>query len=45
MLVGKPAPNFTASALDQGNFMKVSLSDYIGSWIVLLFYSGDFTYV
>jgi hypothetical protein len=43
--VGKPAPDFEASALVGGGFKNVKLSDYHGQWIVLCFYPGDFTFV
>jgi peroxiredoxin (alkyl hydroperoxide reductase subunit C) len=43
--VGKPAPEFTASAFYQGKFMNTSLSEYKGKWVLLCFYPGDFTFV
>ena len=43
--VGKPAPDFTASAFYNGKFMNVSLSEYKGKWVLLCFYPGDFTFV
>lgn len=43
--VGKPAPNFEALALVQGDFKKIKLTDYEGKWVVLYFYLGDFTFV
>jgi hypothetical protein len=43
--VGKPAPNFEASAFVAGGFKNVKLSDYKGKWVVLCFYPGDFTFV
>ena len=43
--VGKAAPDFTASAYYQGKFMNVSLSEYIGKWVLICFYPGDFTFV
>jgi peroxiredoxin (alkyl hydroperoxide reductase subunit C) len=43
--VGKPAPEFTASAYYQGKFMNTSLSEYKGKWVLLCFYPGDFTFV
>ena len=43
--VGKPAPEFTASAFHKGKFMNVSLSEYKGKWVLLCFYPGDFTFV
>jgi len=43
--VGKPAPDFEASAFIEGGFKNVKLSDYRGQWVVLCFYPGDFTFV
>ena len=43
--VGKPAPDFEASAHVDGGFKNVKLSDYKGKWVVLCFYPGDFTFV
>lgn len=43
--VDKAAPDFTADAFHNGEFKKVSLSDYKGKWVLLCFYPGDFTFV
>ncbi len=43
--VGQKAPDFTAPAYHEGKFTAVKLSDYLGGWIVLCFYPGDFTFV
>ena len=43
--VGKPAPDFTAPAYHKGKFINVKLSEYLGKWVVLCFYPGDFTFV
>ena len=43
--VGKPAPDFEASAYVDGGFKNVNLSDYKGKWVVICFYPGDFTFV
>jgi alkyl hydroperoxide reductase subunit AhpC len=43
--VQKPAPAFSATALVNGEFKKVSLSDYKGKYVVLFFYPLDFTFV
>ena len=45
MMVGKPAPDFTAPAFHKGKFMNTTLSEYKGKWVVLCFYPGDFTFV
>jgi alkyl hydroperoxide reductase subunit AhpC len=40
------APGFTAQAvMPDLTFKKISLSDYAGKFVVLLFYPFDFTYV
>lgn len=43
--VGKPAPDFGAPAYHKGKFTSVKLSEYLGKWVVLCFYPGDFTFV
>jgi len=43
--VGQKAPDFTAPGYQKGEFINVKLSDYIGKWVVLCFYPGDFTFV
>ena len=43
--VGKKAPDFQAPAFYEGEFKKIKLSDYLGKWVVLCFYPGDFTFV
>lgn len=43
--VGKPAPDFQAPAYYQGEFTNIQLEDYLGNWLLLCFYPGDFTYV
>ena len=43
--VGKPAPDFEASAFVDGGFKNIKLSDYKGKWVVICFYPGDFTFV
>lgn len=43
--VGKPAPDFEASAFVDGGFKNISLSEFKGQWVVLCFYPGDFTFV
>ena len=45
VMVGKKAPDFTASAYHQGKFVNVKLSEYLGKWVLLCFYPGDFTFV
>jgi len=43
--IGKKAPDFTAPGYHKGKFISVKLSDYLGKWVVLCFYPGDFTFV
>ena len=43
--VGKKAPDFVAPSYYKGEFTSVKLSDYLGKWVVLCFYPGDFTFV
>ena len=46
MLVTKPAPQFTATAiLGDNTFKEISLADYKGKKVVLFFYPLDFTFV
>ena len=44
--VGQKAPDFTAPGFHNGAFVNdVKLSDYLGKWVLLCFYPGDFTVV
>ncbi len=43
--VGQKAPDFSAPAYFKGKFVNVKLSEYLGKWVVLCFYPGDFTFV
>ena len=43
--VGKKAPDFVAPAYHNGKFVSVKLSEYLGHWVLLCFYPGDFTFV
>jgi len=43
--VGKKAPDFSAPAYWKGKFVNLNLSEYLGKWVVLCFYPGDFTFV
>lgn len=46
VLVGKKAPDFTATAVVNGKIIEnLKLSDYKGQYIVLFFYPLDFTFV
>ncbi|KAK0467633.1 thioredoxin-like protein [Armillaria novae-zelandiae] len=44
-LIQRPAPSFKAAAIVDGLFEDVSLTDYLGQWVVLFFYPMDFTFV
>jgi len=43
--VGEKVPDFVAPGYQKGKFINVKLSDYLGKWVVLCFYPGDFTFV
>jgi len=43
--VGNQAPDFSATAVYEQEFKKIQLSDYLGKYIILLFYPLDFTFV
>jgi peroxiredoxin (alkyl hydroperoxide reductase subunit C) len=43
--IGQTAPDFEATAFIDGGFKNIKLSDYLGHWIALCFYPGDFTFV
>jgi peroxiredoxin (alkyl hydroperoxide reductase subunit C) len=46
LAIGKPAPDFTAPAYQDGSIdKKVALKDYQGKWVLLFFYPLDFTFV
>ena len=45
-LIGKPAPNFKATAyLPSGDYKDIELTDYRGKYVVLYWYPGDWTFV
>ena len=43
--VGQYAPNFSAAAVYDQEFKDIKLSDYLGKYVILLFYPLDFTFV
>lgn len=45
IMVGQKAPDFEAPGYQQGKFVNIKLSDYLGKWVLLCFYPGDFTFV
>ena len=45
VLVGKKAPDFKATAVVNGDFKELTLSEYKGKNVLLFFYPLDFTFV
>jgi hypothetical protein len=45
VMVGQKAPDFVAPGYQRGKFINIKLSDYLGKWVLLCFYPGDFTFV
>ena len=45
VMVGQKAPDFTAPAYHKGQFTSIQLSSFLGKWVVLCCYPGDFTFV
>ena len=43
--VGQKAPDFAAPGYHKGNFISLKLSEFLGKWVLLCFYPGDFTFV
>nr|YP_009395809.1 2-Cys peroxiredoxin [Herposiphonia versicolor]ARW64789.1 2-Cys peroxiredoxin [Herposiphonia versicolor] len=43
--VGDKAPAFSAIAVYEQEFKQIKLSDYLGKYLILLFYPLDFTFV
>jgi hypothetical protein len=43
--VGEKAPDFTAPGYQKGKFISLKLSEFLGKWVLLCFYPGDFTFV
>ena len=39
--IGKPAPDFKGTAVVNGAFKDISLSDYRGKYVILFFYPLD----
>jgi len=39
--IGKPAPEFKGTAVVNGEFKDIALSDYKGKYVVLFFYPLD----
>src|SRR5436190_10196175 len=45
VFVTQPAPDFSAEAYSNGEFRKITLSEFKGKMVVLFFYPLDFTFV
>ncbi len=43
--LGDKAPDFIAPGYLKGKFVNVKLSEYLGKWVLICFYPGDFTFV
>jgi NADH-dependent peroxiredoxin subunit C len=43
--IGAKVEDFTLESFQNNRFSKISLSDYKGKWVILLFYPADFTFV
>ena len=43
--VGEKVLDFVAPGYQKGKFINIKLSDYLGKWVLLCFYPGDFTFV
>lgn len=43
--VGDKAPDFSATSVYEQEFKQIKLSDYLGNYLILLFYPLDFTFV
>lgn len=43
--INDPAPEFSAQSFVNGEVKKVSLKDYRGKWVALVFYPADFTFI
>ena len=43
--IGRKAPDFVSPAYLEGKFVNIKLSEYLGKWVLLCFYPGDFTFV
>jgi len=44
-MISKPAPHWEATAVQDGKFKELKLSDYRGKYLVFFFYPLDFTFV
>ena len=44
-IVGKKIPDISLEIFQNNETKKIKFSDYIGKWLVLLFYPADFTFI
>ena len=45
MKIGEKIPDFSVDALVDGQIKRIKLHDYLGKWMVLIFYPADFSFV
>jgi len=45
MKINSKVPDFEAEIYQNKDIRKVKLSEYLGKWVVLIFYPADFTYI
>lgn len=45
MKINSKVPDFQAEIYQNNDMRNVKLSDYLGKWVILLFYPADFTFV
>jgi len=43
--INENAPSFEAKAFHEGDIKHLSLSEYEGKWVILIFYPADFTFI
>ena len=43
--IGKPAPEFNVEAYHEDKVKKITLKQFKGKWVILVFYPADFTFI
>lgn len=43
--IGDKIPNFEVDAVIKGEIKKIKLHDYLGKWMIFIFYPADFSFV
>ena len=43
--IGKKAPTFKGEAYHDDKIKEIKLEDYLGKWVILVFYPADFTFI